>query len=192
MRSVPGAGESVAVGQRFLFVYEFPPGDAEWQLRDLAAGLVAQEPTLRISYCVGFLAHYVPGGLSGVRLLNAAWTHLRASGQILFGNYDAVMVRSAPPLIQFTVAAACAARGIPYWFWLMDAHPEIESELWAKRPVVGTIARGLARLNRSCIRHAELVIVLDEGMRQRLVSAGDERQVIVCPTWGRRQSPIQR
>ena len=170
---------------RILFVFEFPPSEAEWQLRDLAAGLQARRPGLAISYCTGFAARYSPGGLHPLRIVNGFWVHLRAIGQILLGRYDAVLVRSAPPLIQMTVALACRLRGLPYWIWLMDAHPEIEQVLCQGKPVIAWVLGALCRLNRRGLRRAQLVVVLDQAMRRRLVPSVGADRVIVCPTWGR-------
>lgn len=168
---------------RILMVFEFPPGDHEWQLRDLAKGLSARRPRLRIDFCTGPAGKYRPGGLHPRRLAGGFWVHLRAFFQIVTGRYDAVLVRSSPPLIPMTVAAACRLRRIPYWVWLMDAHPEIERELWEKIPVLGWLCGLLVRVNAGCLRRADIVVVLDEGMRRRLVPSLAQSRVIVCPTW---------
>lgn len=178
-------------GPRVLIVFEFPPGDAEWQLRDVADHLQALDPSIEVSVCAGWLAQYSPGGLSLARVANGAWVHLRAFAQILAGPYDAVLVRSAPPLIQMTVAAACRLTVKPFWVWLMDAHPEIEAEIWGRRPVLGSLCRALVRLNRRVLAAAELVIVLDDAMRQRLLPGHDECRVVICPTWGQLRSRPQ-
>lgn len=171
--------------RRLLIVFEFPPGEHEWQNRDVAEGLRRQVPGLQISFCHGWYAKYQAGGRRFGRLANGLWVHLKSFFQVLFGRYDAVLVRSTPPLIQITVAAACRLRGIPYWVWLMDAHPEIEYELWASKPGIGTMLSSLVKLNAACLRRAHLVIVLDDSMRHRLVSSLADERVIVCPTWGR-------
>jgi hypothetical protein len=177
-------------GRNLLCVFEFPPSDIEWQMRDLAGQLQTQSPGIRVRFCAGFLRAYRPGGLTLSRLLNGAWVHGRAFGQILCGSYDAVLVRSAPPLIQLTVAVACGLRRIRFWVWLMDAHPEIEQVLWRERAALSAVLEGLNRLNRRFLRRAEIVIVLDEAMRRRLVPDRAESRMIVCPTWGRELPPL--
>lgn len=176
--------------QRLLCVFEFPPGDAEWQLRDLAEGLRRQQPGLQLSFCGGWIQKYTPGGLRPWRILNGLWVHLRAFFQILFGNYDTVLVRSAPPLIQMTVALTCWVRRIPYWVWLMDAHPEIEHELWSRVFAFGKALSVLKKLNTRCLEKAQIVIVLDEGMRQRLLPLMPTEHVIICPTWGKATATV--
>jgi hypothetical protein len=178
-----------AFPKSILVVFEFPPSDAEWQVRDLAASLRQHAPHLEISHCSGFVDRYAPGGLHPRRLLNGIWVHVRAFFQIVFGGYDVVLVRSAPPLIQMTVAAACHLRRLPYWVWLMDAHPEIEHELWRHMFLVGPMCGLLSKLNASCLRSAALVVVLDDGMRQRLIPGLNESRVVTCPTWGSRVAP---
>lgn len=171
--------------RKVLIVFEFPPGDAEWQNRDVADALRRQSPGLQVAFCHGWYAKYQAGGGRLGRVCNGLWVHLRAFFQILFGRADAVLVRSTPPLIQMTVAAACRMRGIPYWVWLMDAHPEIEYELWSGRPGAGAVLAALVKLNSACLRGAQIVIVLDDSMRHRLVPTLPDERVIVCPTWGR-------
>lgn len=170
---------------RLLIVFEFPPGDHEWQNRDVADALLSQDPKLQIRFCHGWYARYRAGGRRWGRIANGLWVHLRALLQIVFGRSDAVLVRSTPPLIQITVALACRLRGIPYMIWLMDAHPEIEYAMWSSRPGLGCLLSLLVKLNAACLRGAQVVIVLDGSMRQRLVPTLPDDRVVVCPTWGR-------
>lgn len=172
---------------KILFVFEFPPSDSEWQVRDLTAGLRARRRGLVIEFCSGVISKYRPGGLSPMRVLNGLWVHVRTVAQILFGRHDVVIVRSAPPLIQMTVSAACRVRGTPYWVWLMDAHPEIEALRWGRIPGLGWLCRRLASLNARCLARAKIVVVLDEGMRRRLIPDMRVDRVIICPTWGSRR-----
>ena len=165
-------------------MYEFPPGDAEWQLRDLARGLQALAPGLKVDFCNGFLKQYRAGGTSLIRVVNGAFVHTRALFQILFTDHDVVLVRSSPPLIQITVAIAAKLQGIPYWVWLMDAHPEIEQVKWAGIPGLGWLLGRVHHLNICCLKGAEMIVLPDQAMRERFAPLVGEEKIIVCPTWG--------
>ena len=170
--------------EKFLLIFEFPPGEHEWQLRDLAAGLSKANQSRDILFCCGFYKRYESGGLRPLRILNGVWVHLRSFFTILFGRFDHVIVRTSPPLIQMTVALVSRLRGVRYGVWLMDAHPELEDEIWAQVPVVGALCRLLVRLNKLCLAGAEFVVVLDEAMGRRLVPNHESNRIIICPTWG--------
>jgi colanic acid biosynthesis glycosyl transferase WcaI len=178
--------------ERWLLVFEFPPGKHEWQLRDLGEALGRSSVTSRtVDYCAGFLTRYRPGGLSPLRLVNGLWVHLRAVVSILFGRWTHIVVRSSPPLIQMAVGVACRLRGIPYGIWLMDAHPELEAEIWRDWPLMGAPSGALARRNARCLERAEFVVVLDEAMRQRLVPHLPASRVVICPTWGDKRPALK-
>lgn len=167
-----------------LCVFEFPPGDAEWQLRDLANALQGRVRGLRIEFCYGFLKSYKPGGLSLRRISNGIFVHIRAFVRCLLGSYSVVLVRSSPPLIQITIALAARLRGMPYWVWLMDAHPEIEQVEWGRIWGVGWLLRRLQDVNASCLSGAEVVVVPDQAMSDRFVRAVTSDRILICPTWG--------
>jgi hypothetical protein len=177
--------------ESWLIVFEFPPNEHEWQLRDLGEALLRTGRHRIVRYCHGFIKQYRPGGLKPLRLANGVVVHGRTFVSILLGRFDMVLVRTAPPLIQMTVAVACRLRGVPYSVWLMDAHPELEAEIWAGVPVVGWLARRLARANARYLERARFIIVLDEAMRRRLVAGLSADRVILCPTWGAHRPQVR-
>lgn len=171
-------------GKKILIVFEFPPGDSEWQLRDLACALNLQAPGTQINYCYGVYKAYRPGGMSPLRILNGLFVHVHALLRILVGRHNLVIVRSTPPLIQLTVAMAARLRGIRYWIWLMDAHPEIEQVRWGRVPGISWLLAGLHTLNVYCLSRAQIVVVPDPAMQMRFEASIGHEKIIVCSTWG--------
>jgi glycosyltransferase involved in cell wall biosynthesis len=119
------------------------------------------------------------------RALDYVSFHAAAGVELLkvLAKGDVVVAKTDPPLISLVVSRVAALRGALLVNWLQDLFPEVASVL-----TPGLIPTRLERLligarNRS-LRRASMNVVLGDGMRDRLLSAGiDPARVQVVPNW---------
>jgi colanic acid biosynthesis glycosyl transferase WcaI len=96
---------------------------------------------------------------------------------------DVVVAKTDPPLISLVVAHAASLRGAVLVNWLQDLFPEVAVVLtpgllpsWLQHLLTGARNRSL--------RRAAMNVVLEDGMRRRLVSAGiDSSRIRIVPNW---------
>jgi glycosyltransferase involved in cell wall biosynthesis len=119
------------------------------------------------------------------RALDYVSFHAAAGLQLLkiLTRGDVVVAKTDPPLISLVVARASALRGGVFVNWLQDLFPEVAAVL-----TPGLLPKWLERLliaarNRS-LRRAAMNVVLEDGMRRRLINAGvAESRIRVVPNW---------
>jgi colanic acid biosynthesis glycosyl transferase WcaI len=100
-----------------------------------------------------------------------------------------VLVPTSPPLCGIAGAIVSKVRRVPFTYWLMDLNPDqmIAMKLIRKNSVS---ARVFDALNRSILRRATDVIVLDRFMRERLLLKLDVRnKTTEIPPWPRQGRP---
>jgi glycosyltransferase involved in cell wall biosynthesis len=119
------------------------------------------------------------------RALDYLSFHAAAGMQLLktLRRGDVVVAKTDPPLISLVVARAAALRGAVLVNWLQDLFPEVAAVL-----TPGLLPKWLERLlisaRNSSLRRAAMNVVLEEGMRRRLLSMGvAETRVRVVPNW---------
>ncbi len=119
------------------------------------------------------------------RALDYVSFHAAAGVELLkiLARGDVVVAKTDPPLISLVVARAAALRGAVLVNWLQDLFPEVASVLtpgmipsWLERRLIAARDRSLHR--------AAMNVVLSEGMRRRLLTAGvAPSRVRVVPNW---------
>jgi colanic acid biosynthesis glycosyl transferase WcaI len=96
---------------------------------------------------------------------------------------DVVVAKTDPPLISLVVARVAALRGAVLVNWLQDLFPEVASVLTPGLIPSWLEHRLIAARDRS-LRRAALNVVLSEGMRLRLLTAGvAPPRVKIVPNW---------
>jgi colanic acid biosynthesis glycosyl transferase WcaI len=96
---------------------------------------------------------------------------------------DVVVAKTDPPLISIVVSHAARWRGAVLVNWLQDLFPEVASVLTPKL-IPKRIERQLTAARDRSLRRAAMNVVLGEGMRDRVLSAGiDARRVRIVPNW---------
>lgn len=119
------------------------------------------------------------------RALDYASFHVAAGLKLLkvLRRGDVVVAKTDPPLISLVVARVAALRGALLVNWLQDLFPEVASVLtpgllpgWSERLLI-------AARNQS-LRCAAMNVVLDDGMRRKVLAAGvGASRVQVVPNW---------
>src|SRR5258706_14510098 len=96
---------------------------------------------------------------------------------------DAVVALTSPPLVSWLAALFTRLRGGRLIFWVMDLNPdEAIAAGWLKPDSV--IAKILAALLKSSMRHAQKIVALDRFAKQRIVDKGIEKSKIeIIPPW---------
>jgi colanic acid biosynthesis glycosyl transferase WcaI len=96
---------------------------------------------------------------------------------------DVVVAKTDPPLISIVVSHAARWRGAVLVNWLQDLFPEVASVLTPKL-IPKHIERQLTAARDRSLRRAAMNVVLGEGMRDRVLSAGiDAGRVRIVPNW---------
>lgn len=119
------------------------------------------------------------------RALDYVSFHAAAGLQLLkiLNRGDVVVAKTDPPLISLVVAHAAALRGAVLVNWLQDLFPEVAAVL-TPGLLPGWVERLLVAARNRSLRRAAMNVVLEEGMRRRLLSAGvAESRVQVVPNW---------
>jgi len=103
---------------------------------------------------------------------------------------DVVVAKTDPPLISIVVSHAARWRGAVLVNWLQDLFPEVASVL-TPNLIPKRIERQLAAARDRSLRRAAMNVVLGEGMRDRVLSAGvDAARVQIVPNWSDTMSVI--
>jgi glycosyltransferase involved in cell wall biosynthesis len=103
---------------------------------------------------------------------------------------DVVVAKTDPPLISIVVSHAAHLRGAVLVNWLQDLFPEVASVLTPNLIPKRIESQLVAARNRS-LRRAAMNVVLGEGMRDRVVSAGiDTARVRIVPNWADTSSVV--
>ena len=122
-----------------------------------------------------YLSFHVAAGLALVKLLRRG---------------DVVVAKTDPPLISIVVSHAARFRGALLVNWLQDLFPEVASVLTANLIPKSLESQLAAARNRS-LRRAAMNVVLGDGMRDRVVSAGiDPTRVRIVPNWADTNSVV--
>jgi colanic acid biosynthesis glycosyl transferase WcaI len=96
---------------------------------------------------------------------------------------DVVVAKTDPPLISIVVSHAARWRGAVLVNWLQDLFPEVASVL-TPNFIPKSIERQLAAARDRSLRRAAMNVVLGEGMRDRVLSAGVcVTRVRIVPNW---------
>jgi glycosyltransferase involved in cell wall biosynthesis len=115
-----------------------------------------------------YLSFHVAAGLTLLKLLRRG---------------DVVVAKTDPPLISIVVSYAARWRGAIFVNWLQDLFPEVASVLTPDLIPKAIEIQLVAARNRS-LRRAAMNVVLGEGMRDRVLSAGvDATRVRIVPNW---------
>jgi hypothetical protein len=179
---------------RFLLVNEYVDHSAPTgQVASDVQAHLQRSPGVEVESFCG-RGKYSPGGFRIRRLANLVWVH-----GVLFFRLAAfraklairresglVCVFTSPPLIHLTCIVLCRLLGLPVVAWLMDIHPDVA---FVKVRRKGSSEGGrLGLLNSSILPLAQGVVVLDEGMRERLLANGVSR-ILVLPPWSTYAEP---
>jgi colanic acid biosynthesis glycosyl transferase WcaI len=119
------------------------------------------------------------------RALDYVSFHAAAGVELLkiLARGDVVVAKTDPPLISSVVALAATLRGAVLVNWLQDLFPEVASVL-TPGLLPGPVERLLIAARNRSLRRAALNVVLGEGMRNRVLSAGiDAARVRIVPNW---------
>ncbi len=133
------------------------------------------------------------GDVAVERVGSTAFTRQRMSGRVcnflsylalavpraLAADADVVLAMTDPPVAGIAGAFVAAVRRRQFVYNVRDLYPEMAVAAKLLRP--GLIAAAWERLHRWALRQADLVIVLGEDMRERIVAKGipAERVVVV-------------
>lgn len=105
---------------------------------------------------------------------------------------DVVVAKTDPPLISIVVSHAAHWRGAVLVNWLQDLFPEVASVL-TPNLIPKRIERQLAAARDRSLRRAAMNVVLGEGMRDRVLSAGiDASRVRIVPNWADTTSVVPK
>jgi glycosyltransferase involved in cell wall biosynthesis len=96
---------------------------------------------------------------------------------------DVVICFTTPPFIGLVGLLLKWCRGTRFAFWAMDLYPEVPVAAGLLRK--GSLAsRFFGALDRFCMRHADLVVVLGRCMRERVIQRGVEpRRIETINVW---------
>ena len=129
----------------------------------------------------GFGKSSTPGRLLDFLTFNAAvlWRLIRLPRD----RYHLVVSTTVPPLVSYFVALVAQWKGFRFCYWAMDLQPELAV-------ASGMIRRGsiteriLTHVGNQIVRKADLVVALDNYMRNHVVArgAGADR-VSLIPLW---------
>jgi hypothetical protein len=98
-------------------------------------------------------------------------------------RFDVVVALTSPPLISFLAALFVSLKGGRFCFWVMDLNPD-EAIAAGWLPKNSKVTRMLQRLLVYSLNRADLVIVLDRFMKDRVLSKGiTPNRVKVLPPW---------
>jgi colanic acid biosynthesis glycosyl transferase WcaI len=115
-----------------------------------------------------YLSFHVAAGLALLKLLRRG---------------DVVVAKTDPPLISIIVSHAARWRGAVLVNWLQDLFPEVASVL-TPNLIPKRIEHQLAAARDRSLRRAAMNVVLGEGMRDRVLSAGvNAARVRIVPNW---------
>src|SRR5205807_180002 len=97
----------------------------------------------------------------------------------LADDVDVVLAMTDPPVAGIAGALIATLRRLPFVYNIRDLYPEMAVAAGLLRP--GPLAAAWERLHRWALRQADLVVVLGEDMRERIVAKGipAERVVVV-------------
>ena len=103
---------------------------------------------------------------------------------------DVVVAKTDPPLISIVVSHAARVRGAVLVNWLQDLFPEVASVL-TPNLIPKPLENQLAAARDRSLRRAAMNVVLGEGMRDRVLSAGiDSVRVRIVPNWADTHSVV--
>ncbi|MBO7520713.1 MAG: hypothetical protein J6T16_00550 [Opitutales bacterium] len=180
---------------KFLYVYEFAD-KADLPLQQKADTLwgysqeylQGMDKSVKVKTAGGIFADRRENGLAIRRFLNFLYMHLSAPFSILFSRADIVFVRSTPPMMQITYAFWAAVFRRKKIFWLMDYHPVFGVRTTKKRPLVNLVWRLLDKIDKFFLKRFDLVVCLDEAMRELVKERAPNVETFVCPTFSLQKS----
>src|SRR5216683_5926284 len=123
------------------------------------------------------------------RALNFASFLTACASRLAFTQrQDVVVALTSPPLISWLASLFVRLKGGRLVFWVMDLNPdEAIAAGWLKPESV--IAKILAALLKSSMRHAQKIVVLDRFVKQRIGIEGiPEEKIDVIPPWSHDES----
>ncbi|MEW5800972.1 MAG: glycosyltransferase family 4 protein [bacterium] len=105
-----------------------------------------------------------------------------------------VMAMSTPPLIGLLGLAIARIKGARFIYWVQDLYPDVAIRLGYLNPE-GGMSRWLQKVSSSILRQADHVVVVSEGMRNRVAHYGvsPARVRVIC-NWSDDESirPMQK
>lgn len=117
------------------------------------------------------------------RLLNlGSYYALAAAAALRSARPDVVIAETDPPLLGLLAVLLQARWRCRFMYYCQDIYPDIAEVTGGihSRPLLTL----LARANRLAYRRADLIVVLGEDMRRRLMSKGvPPERVVVLPNW---------
>jgi len=108
------------------------------------------------------------GGRATNFLLYLAFAFLRAL--FMRPKPDAIIAMTDPPVVNILAAVVSAMRRVPYVYNIRDLHPD--GAIAAGMMKSGLVTKVWDRLHRWAMLRADLVIVLGEDMKQRVLDKG--------------------
>ena len=126
------------------------------------------------------------GGLAVERIGSTAFHRRRMAGRIT--NYvsylvfalvramtmrpkpDLIIAMTDPPLAALVGAVTALVRGCPFVYMIQDLHPDMAVAAGLVKP--GKLVSLWERLHRWALKRAELLVVIGEDMRERIVAKG--------------------
>lgn len=173
-----------------LYVFEFADdagaplrekSDALWGL--VQARLESLNPGIRAETAGGIFRRAGGNGFAFKRVCNFFYMHLSSAFRILFSRADAVFVRTTPPLIQLSYAFWCGVFRRKKILWLMDYHPVFGVRTTPKKSLANRVWRVLDSVDRLLLKKFDLVVCLDEAMRELVKERAPNVETAVCPTF---------
>lgn len=175
-------------------------------MHDLASDLAASRPDLEIRVIasnrlyghsttrlparetvgrVGFARVWAPAGSGGLlqRALGYGLFYVQAMLQLLLGlrRGELVICMSDPPMFGVLAALATQARGARLVQWVQDLYPDVVQSAGLTRSA--PLMNLLLRLRRAAYRASERLVVIGEGMCERLLRDGSGCPVEIIPNW---------
>lgn len=156
---------------RVIFINEFRgrQGPVACLVDDLALFLRRRQKAVELISCRGT---YTPGGLRWRRIFNLLAMHLIVPARLLLlklvtwisNDRPTIVVTTSPPLLHLSTALMCRVLRLRCLIWYLDAHPELEAKILAKRSQP-LMAKLLRRLDSTLLGYARHIVTLDCGMQ---------------------------
>lgn len=87
------------------------------------------------------------------------------------GEYDLILGLSTPPLVAFLCVLMSKLKKAPFVFWNMDLQPELSIQIGKLRPK-SLLSNFFKAVSRYTCRHATRTLVLDQYMKEYLITQG--------------------
>ena len=98
-------------------------------------------------------------------------------------RFDVIVALTSPPLISFVAALAVPLKARRLVFWSMDLNPdEAIAAGWLRE--TSMTGKLLSWISRYSMRKADVVVVLDRFMKERILAKGiEEAKITIIPPW---------